>query len=70
MNVKHQLSPTMSLGGDADNAVLSKAYLACPDFQGLDNLLLHALLIKTTSDLYESALSKSTVYLLVPTDLI
>jgi hypothetical protein len=42
--------------GDADNTALTKAYLACSDFRGLDNLLFHARLLKTASDLYEATL--------------
>jgi hypothetical protein len=54
--------------GDIYNAALCKAYLTCPDFRNLDNLLLQVMLIKTASDLYESTLTKSNIYPVVPTD--
>ena len=38
---------------------LSKAYMACNKFRGLDNLQLQALMIKTASDLYEASLTKA-----------
>jgi hypothetical protein len=62
--------PNGSSPREADNAALGKAYLACPHGRDLDNLLLHALLIRTASDLYEAALEESNAYLTIPTDLI
>jgi hypothetical protein len=41
---------------DADTINVSKAYMACNDFRGVDNLQLQALMLKTASDLYEASL--------------
>jgi len=42
---------------DADSVNLSKAYLACNDFRGIDILQLQALMLKTVLDLYDAALA-------------
>ena len=44
---------------ETDN--LSKAYLGCYEFQGLDNLQLPALMLKTASDLYEASLAEAGI---------
>jgi len=42
---------------DADAVNLSKAYMACNDFRGVDNLQLQALMLKTALDIYEASLT-------------
>ncbi len=55
---------------DAETLNLSKAYLACNQFRGLDNLQLQALMLKTTSDLYEASLEEAGASFTIPSDLI
>jgi len=54
----------------AETVDLSKAYLACYEFRGLDNLQLQALMLKTTSDLYEASLAEAGTSFPIPSDLI
>ncbi len=58
--------------GDAGNADINKAYRACLDYRCLDNLLLHALLLKNgfRPTLYEATLAEANTYPTAPTDLI
>ncbi len=42
---------------DAETVDFSKAYMACNDFRGVDNLQLQALMLKTALDLYEASLA-------------
>ena len=57
--------------GDAENSALNKAYLACLDFRGIDNLLLQASMKKTAADLYDAVLlDPHSEYLTVHTHLI
>jgi hypothetical protein len=55
---------------DAEKLYLSKAYMACNEFRGLDNLQLHALMLKTISDLYEASLEEAGIFFIIPSDLI
>ena len=55
---------------DAETVNLSKAYMACNDFRGIDNLQLQALMLKTASDLYEASLIEAGSSFLIPSDLI
>ena len=55
---------------DSENVNLSKAYMACNDFRGLDILQLQALMLKTASDLYEASLTEAGSSFLIPSDLI
>ncbi len=49
--------PNDVLKSDADTVYLSKTYLVCNDFRGVDNLQLQALMLKTALDLYEASLA-------------
>ncbi len=53
---------------DAETLNLSKAYQACNKFRGLDNLQLQALMLKTTSDLYEASLEEAGTSFTIPSD--
>ncbi len=53
----------------AETVNLSKSYMACNEFQGLDNLQLQALMLKTTSDLYEESLAEVGNSFSIPSDL-
>jgi hypothetical protein len=55
---------------DAKTINLSKAYLPCYEFRGLDNLQLQALMLKTASDLYEASLAEAGDSFSIPFDLI
>ena len=55
---------------DAETVNLSKAYMACNDFRGLDNLQLQALMLKMASDLYEASLVEVGSSFLILSDLI
>ncbi len=54
----------------AETINLNKAYLACYEFQGLDNLQLQALMLKMASDLYEASLAEAGDSFSIPSDLI
>ena len=57
--------------GDARNAALGKAYLACRKVRGLENLLLQALMQKTATKLYAVVLLiPRNEYHTIPTDFI
>ena len=55
---------------DAETVNLSKVYMACNEFRGLDNLQLQALMLKTASDLYEASLVEPGASFSIPSDLI
>ena len=55
---------------DAEIFILSKAYMACNDFRGIDNLQLQALMLKTASDLYKASLDEVGTSFPIPSDLI
>jgi hypothetical protein len=55
---------------DAEIINLSKAYMACNEFRGLNNLQFQALMLKTASDLYEASLAEAGASFLIPSDLI
>ena len=52
---------------DAEAVNLSKAYMACSNFRGIDNLQLKALMLKTASGLYSGRAGTSFP---IPSDLI
>jgi hypothetical protein len=49
--------PNGVIKSDADIVNFSKAYMACNDFRGVNNLQLQALMLKTALDLYEASLA-------------
>ena len=49
---------------------LSKTYMAFNEFRGFDNLQLQALMLKTTSDLYEASLAEAGAPFSILSDLI
>ena len=55
---------------DAEIVNLSKAYMDCNDFRGVDNLQLQALMLKTALDLYEASLAKAGPSFLITPDII
>ncbi len=55
---------------DTETVNLSKAYMPCNDFRGIDNLQLQALMLKTAADLYEASLREARSSFLIPSDLI
>ena len=55
---------------DSDSVNLSKAYLPCNDFRGVDNLQLQVLMLKTVLDLYEASLADARSSFTTPPDLI
>jgi len=58
--------PNGVIKSDAEIVNLSKAYMACNDFRGVDNLYLHALMLKTALDLYEASLADTGLSFLIP----
>jgi hypothetical protein len=55
---------------DSDSVNLSKTYLACNDFHGVDNLQFQALMLTTVLDLYEASLADAGSSFSTPPDLI
>jgi hypothetical protein len=55
---------------DSETVNLIKAYMACNEFRGRDNLQLQALMLKTASDLYEAFLAEAGDSFSIPTDII
>ena len=58
--------PDGVIKSDAETFNLSKAYMACNDFRGVDNLQLQALMLKTVLDLYEASLAEAGPSFLTP----
>ena len=64
------MAPNDVIKTGAETVNLSKAYMACNDLRGIDNLQLQALGLKTASDLYEASLDEAGPSFLIPFDLI
>jgi len=62
--------PNGVLKSKADTGNLTKAYMACNDFRGIDNLQLQARMIKTAFDLYKASLAEAGPSFLIPPELI
>jgi hypothetical protein len=58
--------PNGVIKSNADTVNLSKAYISCNGFRGVDNLQLLTLMLKTALDLYEASLADAVPFFLTP----